>query len=162
LTQKDSDGVLGTVCICLYTGFMSDFAICHLQRSLCPLCCINDSTFYTIFLGVFRTGWVVVYNRKYGVACTVTRFVSTNAKFGLCIVVVLNRTLVVGKKRTFKQCCGTGFTDSGYELIKSGYELIESGSSFSSESGSGSRLLMTKKWKKQLEKIYLYQKLVFT
>jgi hypothetical protein len=63
-----------------------------------------------------------------------------------------NRILVEAKKRTFKQCCGTGFTDSGYELIESG-----SGSRFSSESGS--RLLMTKKWKKQLKKIYLFSKI---
>ncbi len=78
-------------------GFMSDFAICHLQRSLCPLCCINDSSFSTIYLGVFRTGWVVVYNRKYGVACTVTRFVPINAKFGLYTIVSKNGILVEPK-----------------------------------------------------------------
>ncbi len=139
LTHKDSDGVLGTVCICLYTGFMSDLAICNLQRSLCPLCCINDSTFFTIFLSVFRTGWVVVYNRKYGVACTVTRFVSINAKFGLYTFGGKNWILVEAKKRTFKQCCGPGFIESG-----SGLSEFGSGLSFSSESGSGSRVLMIK------------------
>jgi hypothetical protein len=49
-------------------------------------------------------------------------------------------------KRKFiyvRRCCGSGFIDSG------------SGSSISRESGSGSRVLMTKKWKKYSLKKFL-------
>ncbi len=35
-------------------------------------------------------------------ACSVIRFVSISAKFGICTVVGLNGTLVEAKKRTFK------------------------------------------------------------
>ncbi len=42
------------------------------------------------------------------------------------------------------QCCGSGFIESGYE----------SGSCISSESGSGSRVLMTKNWRKESWKIF--------